>query len=401
MSVTKCICDQSVVDQCIDLGSIPLVNNFKSKYQKKKYKLSMGLCRKCKLFQIQKNVNPKLLFENYAHISSGSKSNLKHIENVFNKICEIKKLTKKSKILEIGCNDGSLLKLVKTKTKNIVGVDPAKNLMKKIKNNYQELIPDFFNKKNGEYLLSKYKKFDVIIALNVIPHTINVKEIIEYISHLLADDGFFLMEGAYFFETINKGKFDTIYHEHVSSFTLHSLKNLLMNAGLKIHYAKQIQTQGGSIRIIAKKKTKSQQWRKLYSLEIRKKVKNLSTYRKTGDLIKKIINDINISFKKISDKEKVILLGAPARGVVISNVCNFDDKKILFAIDDSATKNNKFFPGKKIKVFDWEKLDKVKCNNFILLSWNYKDEILKKIKLYRKRFNLMTPLPKSKILSYK
>ena len=105
------ICKETPNDKCIDLGSIPLVNNFKIIPQKTKYQLSMGLCRKCKLFQVQKNINPKLLFNNYAHVSSGSKSNLKHIEKVFKKICKIKNVNNKTKILEIGCNDGSLLKI--------------------------------------------------------------------------------------------------------------------------------------------------------------------------------------------------------------------------------------------------------------------------------------------------
>ena len=103
-----------------------------------------------------------------------------------------------TKILEIG----TLLKIARNKTNNIVGVDPAKNLMSKIKNSYLELIPDFFNKKNGEYLLSKYQKFDVIVALNVIPHTINVKEILEYVGKLLSEDGILFMEGAYVFDNI-------------------------------------------------------------------------------------------------------------------------------------------------------------------------------------------------------
>lgn len=393
----KCICDNSDLIECINLGSIPLVNNFKKTYQPKKYPISMGICKKCMLFQIQKNINPKLMFNNYAHISSGSKSNVSHIKKVFKKISRIKKINKKTKILEIGCNDGTLLEIAQKKTKNIVGVDPAKNLMSKIKKNYLELIPDFFNKKIGEYLESKYRQFDVIVALNVIPHTINVKEILEQVGKLLSDDGIFFMEGAYFFDTIYKGKFDTIYHEHVSSFTLHSLKNLLNNSKMKIHFAERIPTQGGSIRVVAKKKSNSLQWKKIYRNEKSKNVEKISTYKKTGKLIERIIFKINKNFQKLSANEKVVLLGAPARGVVISHVCKIDQKKIDFAIDDSKTKYNTFFPGKKFKVYNWEKLNKSKCKNFLILSWNYKKDLLKKLKKYKKNFNLMVPFPQSKI----
>ena len=148
----KCISCFGIIDSCLNLGKIPLVNNFKSKPQLKKYDLSMGLCRKCKLFQIEKNIDPKKLFSNYAHISAGSQSNLQHLKSVSTFINKKTLLNKRSKILEIGSNDGSLLKILKNKTKNIVGVDPAKNLVKKIKDNYLEVIPDFFNKKNADKL---------------------------------------------------------------------------------------------------------------------------------------------------------------------------------------------------------------------------------------------------------
>ena len=399
--VSECIiCKKTLIDKCIDLGSIPLVNNFRVIPQKTKYQLSMGLCRNCKLFQVQKNINPKLLFSDYAHVSSGSKSNLKHIEKVFKKICKIKRVNNKTKILEIGCNDGSFLKIAKKKTKKIVGIDPAKNLLKKIQDNYLELIPNFFNRKSGEYLISKHNKFDIIVALNVIPHAVNVRDIIEYVSKLLSDNGIFLIEGAYFFETIFKGKFDTIYHEHVSSFTLYSLKNLLDLYNLKIHLVEKIPTQGGSIRVIVKKKTRSLQWKKIYNYEKKNGVDKLQTYKNTGKLINKIIKKINICYEQISKYKKVVLLGAPARGVVITNVCKFKNSSLHFAIDDSITKYNKFFPGKKIKVYDWKRLNKNDFCNFVLLSWNYEKEILKKIKLYRKKFDLMVPLPSPKIIKY-
>lgn len=128
----KCIsCSSNKLIPCIDLGSIPLVNNFKSKPELKKYSLKMGVCQKCKLLQIIKNIDPKKMFSNYAHISSGSKSNLKHLDNFKTFVEKNFKVNHETKILEIGSNDGSLIKLFEKKTKNIVGVDPAKNLRKK------------------------------------------------------------------------------------------------------------------------------------------------------------------------------------------------------------------------------------------------------------------------------
>lgn len=396
----KCISCKSIVDHCLDLGSIPLVNNFQFNTQKKKYPLSMGLCRECKLLQIEKNINPKKLFTNYAHISSGSQYNLEHLREVFEFLCSKKLINRQTKILEIGCNDGSFLKIAKTKTKKIVGVDPARNLIKNIASDYLELIPDFFNKKNGEYLLKKYQSFDVIVALNVIPHTINVADILKYVGKLLNPNGLFLMECAYFYETIYKGKFDTIYHEHVSSFTAFSLKKILEKSGMCLHYAKKINSQGGSLRILAKKNSKSNQWNKILNKEIKFGVDKISTYKKVSSSILLSIKNIKKKFNEISKYKNVILLGAPARGVVIANVCNLDSKKILYAIDDSKTKFSKFFPGLDIKVFSWDKLKKNYDSNFMLLSWNYENEIVRKLRKIIKKPKVLLPLPVAEIKTY-
>lgn len=390
----KCIsCSSNKLIPCIDLGSIPLVNNFKSKPELKKYSLKMGVCQKCKLLQIIKNIDPKKMFSNYAHISSGSKSNLKHLDNFKTFVEKNFKVNHETKILEIGSNDGSLIKLFEKKTKNIVGVDPAKNLRKKINTKYSYVLSDFFNYKNCKKLKSKFGEFDLIFALNVIPHTNNLDEIILSISKLLSKDGSFIFEGAYFFETIYKGKFDTIYHEHVSSFTAQSLSNVVKKHGLVIDKIQKINTQGGSIRAIIKRKSSSRQPINFIRKEIEKGVNKISTYKKTGLFIEKSIKNIEHKINLISDK-KLVLLGAPARGVVIMNVCKLNKNNILFAIDDSTTKHNKFFPGYKFKVFNWDKIYQNDVN-FILLSWNYEKDMLTKLKknLRTQTSKIFIPLP--------
>ena len=126
--------------------------------------------------------------------------------------------------------------------------------------------------------------------------------------------------------------------------------------------------------------------------------------RSTIDTIdKKIIKLLGLRKKqvlKIAKYKKIILLGAPARGVVIANVCNLDSKKILYAIDDSKTKFSKFFPGLDIKVFSWDKLKKKHDRNFMLLSWNYENEIISKLRKIIKKPKVLLPLPVAKIKIY-
>ena len=142
-------CKNKTFKNIYDFGKIPLVNNFTKhkKNAKKKYRLEIVYCNKCYLVQIRKNVNPKILFKNYKHISSGSKFNVEHLKS----ISDIGLNLKNSKVLEIGSNDNSLLKNFDKNNKILCGVDPS--IKKNIKGKNIYLYKEFFN-----YKLSKKLK---------------------------------------------------------------------------------------------------------------------------------------------------------------------------------------------------------------------------------------------------
>lgn len=211
-------CNNSNFSRIYDFGSIPLVNNFtKNKDEaKKKYRLDIVYCRKCFLVQIRNNINPKTLFQNYKHISAGSKLNVGHLKS----INKIGLNLNNSKILEIGSNDNSLLKNLIKNSKILCGVDPS--IKRNINNNKVHLYKKFFNYELSNKIKKKFFNFDFIFAINVIPHVRNLKEIIRGVSNVLGPKGLFILEGVYLLNNIQKGYFDTFYHEHVSTFSLYS-----------------------------------------------------------------------------------------------------------------------------------------------------------------------------------
>ena len=220
-------------------------------------------------------------------------------------------------------------------------------------------------------------------------------------------DKAFFMKGVY--NNIQKGYFDTFYHEHVSTFSFFSLNKLLKKYNLEIIRAKLLKTQGGSFRAyikhISNKNKTSIKTKNLFNYELQLGLNRNSYYKDLGNNIKYKINNLKNSITKELKKikfqnEKIIALGAPARGVVITNVLNVN-KFIDHYIDDSTTKLNKYFPGTKVKVIDWRNENILKCKYFILLSWNYEKEILKKILKYKKNFYLIKIFPKFKVKFFK
>tara|TARA_Y100001936_G_scaffold209987_1_gene216498 strand:+ start:246 stop:1466 length:1221 start_codon:yes stop_codon:yes gene_type:complete len=389
-----------------DFGLIPLVNNFtkQKKYAKKNYRLHIVHCTKCFLVQIRKNVNPKTLFRNYKHISSGSKFNLNHLISV----SKLGLSSKNSKILEIGSNDNSLLKNLNKEGRLLCGVDPS------IKNNLSgkniHLYKEFFNYKLSKKLKNKFESFNFIFAINVIPHVKNLEDVIRGVSNILNQKGFFIMEGVYLVNNIQKGYFDTFYHEHVSTFSFFSLKNLLKKYSLKVVKAKLLKTQGGSFRVFITHTNNnynvSSYTKNLFKNELKIGLNKKYYYNRLNKvLLKKVENLKTLINKKLSEiklkNEKIIALGAPARGVVITNVLKVN-KFVDHYVDDSATKLNTYFPGTDVKVINWRNSNISNCKYFILLSWNYEREIIRKIFKYKKgNFYLIKIFPHFKIKYYK
>ena len=186
----KCrICSYNL-EKIINFGKIALVGNFpRKKTQPKKYKISLNFCKKCKHVQISEALNPALLFKNYLWETSISNSNFTLMKNLLKKIKKLG-ISKKSKVLEIASNDGSFIQVLKKKFNPfIIGIDPAKNLVRKANKNKLFTINNYFNYKVSKFLRKKYQKFNFIFARNVIAHLKNPNEVFKGVEYLLLNDG--------------------------------------------------------------------------------------------------------------------------------------------------------------------------------------------------------------------
>jgi len=395
-------CNSVDLFQIYDLGDMPPVNAFlpPTKKEEKKFPLKLLWCKGCCLVQLSEIVEPPDLFEEYRFLTSASSVTVEHMTQLADILNSKLKITKETKILEIGSNDATLLHSLSRFTNKLLGVDPAKNLSPVAAAKGVLQISDFFTEKLSKEIKKEHGYFDLIAALNVVAHTPDVLDLFRAVREVLVEDGTFIIECPYVGDTILKGEFDTVYHEHVYHFSLTSLRELLARSDLKIYDVERVNTQGGSLRIYVSHDRclieESPRCRALYEEETRLGFREFSTYNALrNDFLLYKSELLSLVREKARDK-KIIGLGAPARGVVVLNTCNLLNF-LDCVVDDTILKQGKTVPGSYVPVISWEDLDPSEAC-FILLSWNYKDVMLERLKEKKDHAEVIIPFPSLQVV---
>jgi len=372
-------CGNEKLKRVLSLGYQPLANNLLNKRNEKcdLFPLELNFCEKCYNCQLSVAVEPKKMFTNYLYKSSTSKTFRNHFFEAAKKYIKDFKLdSKKASIIDIGSNDGIALKPFKNLNfKNILGIEPAKNLAKNANDEKIPTLNIFLNKKN----LSKIKKKgDLILASNVFAHSDNLREMAECMIKLLKKNGKIIIEVQYLLSTLKDLTFDNIYHEHYNYWSVTSLINFFSNLPVKIFRVEKINTHGGSIRVFLsndKNKKVDKSVNKMLRYEEEFGIKKFTTYQKFGERVyqirKNVINNVN-KIKK--NGTSIIGYGSPAKATTALNFFGIKDDHIDFIIEDNKLKNNKFIPGTKIPIYSSKKVNK---KNFLILvlAWNFFNEI--------------------------
>ncbi len=373
-------CGNQDLKRVVSLGYQPLANNLLKKKNDKceLYPLEVNYCKKCHNCQLSVSVDPKKMFSNYLYTSSTSKIFRNHFIDAAKKYFkELKLNKKKSLIIDVGSNDGVALKpFLDMGFKNVLGIEPAKNLAKLANKNKIKTFNGFLEKKN----LKKIKKnADLILASNVFAHSDKLKEMANCMLSLLSNKGTIIIEVQYLMNTLKDLTFDNIYHEHYNYWSLTSLVNFFNQFNAKIVKSECVDTHGGSLRIYIKKDKKAKvdkSVKKMLQEEEDFGIKKFKTYRDFGEKVYKIRENVRRNIKKLKEKNKFIIgYGAPAKATTALNFFRISNE-IDFIVEDNKLKHNKFIPGVNIPIQSKSKI-KNNDNTLIVLAWNFFKDIKK------------------------
>ena len=385
-------CGNIKLKRVVSLGYQPLANNLlKNKDEKcDLYPLEVNYCENCHNCQLSVAVDAKKMFSNYLYTSSTSKIFRNHFINATKKyVKEMKLKPKKSYIIDVGSNDGVALKPFKDLNyKNILGIEPAKNLAKLANKNKIKTFNGFLTKKN----IKKIKKnADLILAANVFAHSNDLKEMAECMISLLSKNGSLVIEVQYLMNTLKDLTFDNIYHEHYNYWSLTSLINFFKKFKVKIYKAEKINTHGGSLRIYIKKEKNvkiDKSVKEILKEEEKFGIKDFKTYQNFGEKVYEIRKNVVNKIKDLKKNNKNIIgYGAPAKATTALNFFGISNE-IDFIVEDNKLKHNKLIPGVKIPIYPKSKI-KEKNVTALVLAWNFFDDIKKNNKsLFNKFINI-------------
>ena len=398
----KCrICSSKNLNLILDLGEQPPANSFIDKNElnssESKFPLRLFWCGDCYLVQLLDIVDKEFLFKNYFYMTSASKPIVEHFkkyaQDVHKEFLEGKS---DSFVVEIGSNDGSLLSEFKKLGTKILGIEPATNLSNLANQSGITTRNDFFSSQVSKDVI-KSNNASIVVANNVIAHIENLQDLMYGIKILIGNNGVFIFEVPYLVDLIKNLEFDTIYHEHLSYFSILPLLKLVEQFGLEIFDIRKQSVHGGTLRIFVSKKDNCQinNSVKFFINEENElgldKIKFYQKFSTDVKELKKNLIEILIQLKK--ENKSIFGYGAPAKGNVLLNYCGIDTNFLDYIVDTTPLKQGKYTPGTHIPIIPPTTLKNVDVA--LLLAWNYESEILLKENIFRKNGGkFLIPLPK-------
>jgi SAM-dependent methyltransferase len=402
------ICSSNNLEVILDLGEQPPSNAFIKKEDlekpEDKFPLRLYLCKECYLLQLLDIVDKEILFKEYLYLTSASKPSVNHFKKyAYDVYEEFLKQSKNSLVIEIGSNDGTLLKEFKKLGATVLGIEPAKNIAK-IANDAGITTENTFLNYDIVKKKSLEKKASIIVGNNVFGHIDDLKEFMKCIKILSKEKGVFIFEVPYLINLIQKLEFDTVYHEHLSYFSLIPLIRLMDEFNLEIFDVKKQKVHGGTIRVFVSEKNnfkKTINFEKMIKFEKEFGINKIQTYQKFSENVKELKNKLQNTLLKFKKEGKIIFgYGAPAKGNVLLNYCNIGTEFLDYIIDTTPLKQGLYTPGMHIPVYSPDKiLDKGEGSIALLLAWNYKSEILDKENQFRTNGGkFLLPIPEPKLI---
>lgn len=404
---TKCrCCGSEKLTPYLDLQTMPLSNSLansrESALKAKQFPLKVLFCEECFLSQLSVVVDPEVMFSNYVYRSSINKGYVEHCREMAKDLKKKYGLNQASFMIDIAGNDCALLKeFQKEIGLQVLNVDPAKNLIKICLNDDVPAISKFWGMGTAKQVVENEGHVDLITATNVFAHCPDITDFLNAAKHALKPNGVLVLEFPYLVNFIEKVEFDCVYHEHLSYVSITPLVRLCEQVGMKVIDVEEQEIHGGSVRVTIGNENLivSKNVERFLTLEKEGGFNNKQIYLDWADKVKKTAwnfkNGLAVLHQNNYPKpgNKIAGFAASAKGAILLNYTSTNYSLINYIVDETPEKQGKFTPGTGIQVVGMNKLKTDPPDYLVILSWNFRSEIIEKCRKagYRGKFIIGIP----------
>lgn len=400
-------CDHAPLTPVLSLGTTPLANQLLTEERlgapENRHPLDIAYCEACSLVQITQTIPPQELFTDYVYFSSFSDAMLAHAKELAGRVAKEKRLGPNDLVVEIASNDGYLLQYYKELGIGVLGIEPARNIAKVARERGIPTLTEFFGKDLADRLHAEGKRAAVVHANNVMAHVPDINMFAAGLHTILADDGIALIEVPYVREMVDRCEFDTIYHEHVFYFSLTALTKLFARHRLAMVDVELIPLHGGSLLLRVAKETKAAPGPRVTAMldeEARLGLASIAYYQGFSRKVQGVRDELRRVLSDLKSKGKrIAAYGAAAKGSTLLNYAGIGTETLDFVVDRSPHKQGKFMPGVHLPIRPPSALMEERPDYVLLLTWNFKDEILAQQESFRRAGGkFILPLPSVSIV---
>lgn len=384
---SRCRVCGGTVDEFFDFGRQPLSDAFLEPTadvgQEFFFRLAVGLCDRCTMVQLMEEVpRDRMFHEDYPYVSSGSTVMRDHFESLAKHLLATELATVDPFVVEMGCNDGVMLKSIADAGIRHLGVEPSGGVADLAAAKGVRVRKSFFEESTARAILAQDGPADVIYAANTLCHIPYMDSILTGVATLLKPTGVFVFEDPYLGDIVARTSFDQIYDEHFYFFTLRSVQEMAARFGLELVDAERLQVHGGEVRYTLAPKASRVPTDRLAALLAEERAANLAdvgTLRGFGAKVLKNRNDLVALLRAARDDGKrVVAYGATAKSATVTNFCGIGPDLVSFVCDNTPAKQGRLTPGTHIPVRASGAFARPYPDYALLFAWNHAEEIMAK-----------------------
>ncbi len=380
-------CGSHQLESVLDLGSQPLP----AEYGRSGvdvldvFPLHLRICRRCGLGQLGEYVLPERIFHNaYPYLSSASSTWVEHAKKYASEMQISLELDANSLVIELASNDGYLLSAFRSLGISVLGVEPADNVASIARDAGVPTLTEFFGARTAKEILASHGHPRLIVANNVFAHIPDIHDFTEGMAILSDDKTIITIENPSFTELLQQTLFDTIYHEHYSYLTAHSVSEVVQAHGFELVHVDKLPTHGGSNRYwLSRCGNADDTVRATLAAEKRAGLFDPGAWEAFACRAQTSIEGLRAWFLERKRAGDVVVgYGAAHKGNTFLNAVGEASKTLLYVVDASKEKQGKFLPGSQVPVIAPEQLVSGHPSDVLILPWNIASELAQRIRQF-------------------